>query len=80
MLAAIETTGTIEQNGKIMVDETFSVNAPTSVRVIVLFPEAGDINQNEWMQAAAKNEAFDFLNDAAEDIYSIEDEKPLEQC
>ncbi len=55
MLTAIKTTGTIEQNGKIVVDETFSVNAPTSVRVIVLFPEAEDINENEWRQAAAKN-------------------------
>ena len=80
MLTAIETTGTIEQNGKIVIDETFSVNAPTSVRVIVLFPDAEDINEIEWMRAAAKNEAFDFLKDAEEDIYSIEDGKPLEQC
>lgn len=79
MMTAIETTGTIEQNGKIVIDETFSVNAPTSVRVIVLFPEAEDINENDWMQAAAKNEAFDFLNDAEEDIYSLTDGKPLDQ-
>jgi hypothetical protein len=79
MLTAIETTGTIEQNGKIVIDETFSVDEPTSVRVIVLFPEAENINENEWRQAAAKNEAFDFLHDAEEDIYSIEDGKPLEQ-
>lgn len=80
MLTAIETTGTIEQNGKIVIDETFSVNAPTSVRVIVLFPEAEDINENEWMKAASNNEAFDFLHGAQEDIYSVEDGKPLEQC
>ncbi len=79
MLTAIETTGIIEQNGKIVIDETFSVDAPTSVRVIVLFPEAEDVNENEWIQSAAKNEAFDFLHDAEEDIYSIEDGKPLEQ-
>ena len=79
MLTAIETTGTIEQNGKIVIDETFSVDSPTSVRVIVLFPEAEDINENEWRQAAAKNEVFDFLHDVEEDIYSIEDGKPLEQ-
>lgn len=79
MLTAIETTGTIGQNGKIVIDETFSVNAPTSVRVIVLFPEAEDINENDWRQAAAKNEAFGFLHDAEEDIYSIEDGKPFVQ-
>lgn len=77
MLTAIETTGTIEQNGKIVIEETFSVDAPTFVRVIVLFPEAEDVHESEWMQAASNNEAFDFLNDAEEDIYSIEDGKLL---
>ena len=79
MLTAIETTGTIEQSGKITIDETFSVNAPTSVRVIVLFPESEDLNESEWLQAASKNEAFDFLNDSEEDIYSLTDGKPLNQ-
>ncbi len=77
MLTAIETTGTIEQSGRITIDETFSVNVPTSVRIIVLFPEAEDLSENEWMQAASKNEAFDFLNDSEEDIYSLTDGKPL---
>ena len=79
MLTAIETTGTIEQNGRIVIDETFSVNAPTSVRVIVLFPESEDLNESDWSQAASKNEAFDFLNDPDEDIYSLTDGKPLDQ-
>jgi hypothetical protein len=79
MLTAIETTGTIEQNGKIVIDETFSVDAPTSVRVIVLFPEAEEVQESEWMKAASDNEVFDFLNDAEEDIYSLTDGKPLEQ-
>ena len=77
MLTAIETTGTIEQSGRITIDETFSVNAPTSVRVIVLFPETEDLSENEWMQAASRNEVFDFLNDSEEDIYSVADGKPL---
>ena len=79
MLTAIETIGTIEQSGRIVIDGTFSVSAPTSVRVIVLFPESEDLNESEWLQAASKNEAFDFLNDAKEDIYSIGDGKPLNQ-
>ena len=78
MLTAIETTGTIEQSGRIVIDETFSVNAPTSVRIIVLFPENEDVHENEWMQAASKNEAFAFLNDSDEDIYSLKDGKPLD--
>ena len=79
MLTAIETTGTIEQDGRIVIDETFSVNAPTPVRVIVLFPETEDLNENEWLKAASKNEAFDFLNDPDEDVYSLNDGKPLDQ-
>ena len=79
MLTAIETTGTIEQSGKIVIDETFPVNAPTSVRVIVLFPESEDIHEDEWRQAASKNEVFDFLNDSEEDTYSLTDGKPLDQ-
>ncbi len=79
MLTAIETTGTIEQSGRIVIDETFLVNAPTSVRVIVLFPESDDVHESEWLQAAAKNEVFDFLNDPDEDIYSLSDGKPLDQ-
>ena len=79
MLTAIETTGTIEQNGRIVIDETFSVNAPTPVRVIVLFPESDDLSENEWLQAASKNEAFDFLNGPEEDIYSLIDGKPLDR-
>lgn len=68
MLTAIETTGTIKQDGRIVIDETFSVNAPVSVRVIVLFPESEDVSEKEWMQAAAK-----------EDIYSLADGKPLDR-
>jgi hypothetical protein len=79
MLTAIETIGRIEMNGKIVIDETFSVNAPTSVRVIVLFPESEDLSESEWLQAASKNEAFDFLNDPEEDIYSLADGKPLDR-
>ena len=79
MLTAIETTGTIEQNGRIVIDETFPVNAPTSVRVIVLFPESDDLSESEWLQAGSKNQAFDFLNEPEEDIYTLADGKPLDR-
>lgn len=48
MRTAIGTTGTIEQNGRIVIDEIFSVNAPTSVRVIVLFSEGEELNEREF--------------------------------
>ncbi len=40
-------------------------------------PGEEDIDESEWLQAAAKNPAFDFLEDPAEDIYSITDGKPF---
>lgn len=77
MLTAIETTGTINANHQIVLDEQLPDNAPNRVRVIVLYDENTDVDEKEWMKAAARNEAFDFLNDEAEDIYTLEDGKSV---
>lgn len=77
MLTAIETTGTINANHQIVLDEKLPDNAPSRVRVIVLFDEDTDVSEREWMNAASGNEVFDFLNDADEDIYTLEDGKPV---
>jgi hypothetical protein len=77
MLTAIETTGTINANHQIVLDEQLPDNAPSRVRVIVLFDENADFNEKEWLQAASKNDAFDFLNNESEDIYTLEDGKPV---
>ena len=77
MLTAIETTGTISTNHQIVLDEELPANAPSRVRVIVLFDEDTDINEKEWLTMASGNDVFDFLNDDDEDIYTLEDGKPL---
>ena len=77
MLTAIETTGTINANHQIVLDEDLPSNAPSRVRVIVLFDEESDLNEKDWLQAASKNNVFDFLNDESEDIYTLADGKPL---
>ena len=46
--------------------------------MIVLIDEEKDISEKEWLKAVYDNEVFDFLNDEAEDIYTLEDGKPLE--
>ena len=79
MLTAIETTGTIEQNGQITINEMFTVNKPTVVRVIVLFPEDDDFNEKQWLQTARQNEVFDFLDEESENIYSLTDGKAIER-
>jgi hypothetical protein len=78
MLTAIETTGTINANRQLVLDEELPISKKSRVRVIVLFDEnADDFSEGEWQKAAAGNEAFDFLNDEGEDIYTLEDGKPL---
>jgi hypothetical protein len=76
MLTAIETTGTINTNHQIVLDEALPISEKSRVRVIVLFDEsASDIDENEWLKAASRNQAFDFLNDETEDIYTLADGK-----
>lgn len=77
MLTAIETTGTNNANHQIVLDEDLPDNAPSRVRLIVLYDENTDLNEGELLQAASKNDAFVFLNDEAEDIYTVEDGKPF---
>ncbi|MDQ3634738.1 MAG: hypothetical protein M3405_09560 [Acidobacteriota bacterium] len=78
MLTTIETTGTINANHQIELDEKLPDNLPSRVRVLVLFDEDADIDEREWKKAASGNEIFDFLNDEGEDIYTLEDGKPLD--
>jgi hypothetical protein len=36
-----------------------------------------EIDDREWLQAAANNPEFDFLKDPEEDIYTLADGKPF---
>ena len=44
-----------------------------AVRVSHLLPDESDLNEIEWLRAAATNPAFDFLKDPPEDIYMLAD-------
>ena len=74
---AIEMTGTIDAHHHLVLDDVLPITGPTHVRVIILVPEESDINETEWLQAAAKNPAFDFLKDPKEDIYTLSDGRPF---
>jgi hypothetical protein len=74
---AIETTGTINAQRQLVLDKPLPVVGPTRVRVIILLPEEADINEMEWLQAAAANPAFDFLKEPEEDIYTLADGRPF---
>lgn len=79
-LRAIEVTGTVDEAGRLSVDEPLRAIPPGRVRLIVLAPEhLRDVepDEREWLAAAAASPSFDFLHDAAEDVYSIEDGRPF---
>ena len=48
-----------------------------AVRVNHLLPEESDLNEIEWLQAAAANPALNFLKDTEEDIYTLSDGRPF---
>jgi hypothetical protein len=62
-LKAIEVGGAIDEQRQLQLDEPLPIVGPSRVRVIILIPEEIDIDEEEWLQAAAKNPAFDFLKE-----------------
>jgi len=74
---AIETDGTIDKEHRLVLDEALPLEGPQRVRVIILVPEEAEIDERKWLEAAVSNEAFAFLNDPEEDIYSLSDGKPF---
>jgi hypothetical protein len=74
-LKAIELTGTIDQEHQLILDNPVPIKGPSRVRVIILVTDETEIDEQEWLRAAAANPAFDFLKDQAEDIYTLSDGK-----
>jgi hypothetical protein len=78
-MKVVEVTGKVNDKGELLLDQPIATNQTGTVRVIVLFPETEEIDETEWEKAAASNPAFIFLHDSEEDIYSLEDGKPLNE-
>ena len=76
-MKAVETTGTVDEQHRLHVEEALPIDGPSKVRVLVLVPEDGEMDERSWMQYAAANPAFDFLKDPAENVYSTSDGKPF---
>jgi hypothetical protein len=76
-MTAIELTGTVNERRQLQLDDLLPIPGPKRVRVIVLYSPVDEWSEMEWLQAAARNPAFDFLKDPEEDIYSMADGKPL---
>ncbi len=76
-LTAIEMTGTVDEHHQLRLDDVLPIPSPTRVRVIVLYPLEDEWNETEWLQVAARNPAFQYLKDAAEEIYTVTDGEPF---
>ncbi len=76
-LTAVEVTGTVNERRQLHLDSPLPIVGPRRVRVIVLYPPADELSEEEWLHAAARNSVFDFLADLEEDIYSPSDGKPF---
>lgn len=77
VMNAIEVTGVLDEDNHLRLDEPVPFRVPARVRAIILFVEQPEFDEREWLQAASRNPAFDFLNDPAEDIYTLADGKPF---
>ncbi len=73
----VEVTGTVDKSGQLHLDKPLAMGINRRVRVIILFPEAEEIDEQEWLRAATTNPVFAFLHDPEEDIYTLEDGKPV---
>ena len=75
MKQAIEIRGTIDSSRHLILDEQLSVSGPMRVEVIIVLGERPEVNESEWLAGAASNEAFEYLRDPAEDVYTLSDGK-----
>lgn len=78
VLKAVEVAGNIDEQHQLHLDSPLPIEGPSRVRVIILFPEQADVDENEWLKAAATNPAFDFLKEAREDLYTVTDGKSFD--
>ena len=76
-MRAIEVTGTVNEERQLRLDSSLPISGPLRVRVIVLYPPEEELEESDWIRAAARNRAFDFLKEPEEDIYTLVDGKPF---
>lgn len=64
------------ERGKFYSPDT-TLHLPVGLDPDILLDTTDDWDETEWLKAAAHNPTFDFLKDAAEDIYSPTDGSPF---
>lgn len=77
-LHAIETTGALDEHGRLHLDAPLTGTPPGPVRVLLLTVPGDEIAEADWLRAVSRSPAFDFLRDPAEDLYTAEDGVPFD--
>jgi hypothetical protein len=75
-MRAFEALGEIDKDGRIKLETPIGVEGQ-KVKVIILIPDHEEISDTEWLKVINQSDSFDFLNDPEEDIYTLEDGKPI---
>lgn len=76
-MKAIEIHSETDQDGVLKIH--YNINKSNSkVRVLILYDDKNESDdENLWLQSISHNPSFDFLNDPAEDLYSLKDGESL---
>ncbi len=69
-MVAIESSGTINQEGQLILNHPLDLRNQ-KVKVLILVPDVSD--DEEWLTAIHTTPSFDFLQDEAENIYTLND-------
>ncbi|NOY51909.1 MAG: hypothetical protein GXO88_15260 [Chlorobi bacterium] len=77
-MKAIEITSKTDKTGHLKIDYNLN-KSNKNVRILILLDEDAYEQDEEklWMASISKNPSFDFLNDPAEDVYSLKDGEPF---
>ncbi|MFZ7102070.1 MAG: hypothetical protein ACOWWO_05320 [Peptococcaceae bacterium] len=77
-MKAIEFKSKTDNKGHLKIDYQLN-KSDKKVRVLILLDEEQTESEEEtlWMNSISSNPAFEFLNDSAEDIYSLNDGEPF---
>ena len=67
---------------RIVLDEPFDlpVQAPLMVTLLTSPTQSDGDSEEAWLRAAASSDAFAFLANPAEDVYTLEDGEPLDHA
>lgn len=75
-MKAIEINGYINEKGIIQLEKIPKITNQ-NVKLIILYSENNEKDETQWLKSISNNPVFDFLKDEKENIYTLEDGKPL---